>query len=57
MAAPKQRNSDAEKVDIKAGKVPNEWQNADFTKLGQRFRMSRASASQSRGQGKGIDSG
>ena len=26
VAAPKQRNSDAEKADIKAGKVPEEWQ-------------------------------
>jgi IS5 family transposase len=26
VAAPKQRNSDAEKADIKAGKVPDEWQ-------------------------------
>ncbi|SJM34851.1 transposase (fragment) [Mesorhizobium delmotii] len=26
VATPKQRNSDAEKADIKAGKVPDEWQ-------------------------------
>ena len=26
VAAPKQRNTDAEKADIKAGKVPDEWQ-------------------------------
>lgn len=26
VAAPKQHNSDAEKADIKAGKVPDEWQ-------------------------------
>lgn len=27
VAAPKQRNTDAEKTDIKAGKVPDEWKN------------------------------
>lgn len=27
VAAPKQRNTDAEKADIKAGKVPDEWKN------------------------------
>jgi hypothetical protein len=26
VATPKQRNSDGEKADIKAGKVPDEWQ-------------------------------
>lgn len=40
VAAPKQRNSDAEKADIKAGKVPDEWKNKP-AKLRQKDRDAR----------------
>ena len=40
VAAPKQRNTDAEKADIKAGKVPDEWKNKP-AKLRQKDRDAR----------------
>ena len=40
VAAPKQRNSDAEKADIKAGKVPEAWKNKP-AKLRQKDRDAR----------------
>jgi transposase, IS5 family len=40
VAAPKQRNTDAEKADIKAGKIPDEW-NDKPTKLRQKDRDAR----------------
>ncbi len=43
VAAPKQRNSDAEKTDIKAGKVPEEWKGKP-AKLRQKDRDARLSA-------------
>ena len=40
VAAPKQRNSDGEKADIKAGKIPKDWQNKP-AKLAQKDRDAR----------------
>ena len=40
VAAPKQRNSDAEKADIKAGKVPDDWKDKP-AKLRQKDRDAR----------------
>lgn len=40
VATPKQRNTDAEKTDIKAGKVPDEWKNKS-AKLRQKDRDAR----------------
>jgi IS5 family transposase len=40
VAAPKQRNSDGEKADIKAGKIPGDWQNKP-AKLAQKDRDAR----------------